>query len=84
MRAELQPSKWVEVANASTTAEQVDAAASELSRAGTGEEKANALRFDEPLHFVQQIRETLDLIDDDDRVGVRNLLRKSARMLTQG
>ena len=52
-------------------------------RARPGKQEMQAARLDQPVHFIQQFREALDFVDDDDSVFRAKLLSHAPRILAE-
>ena len=66
------------------TPEQVHAAATEFARARPRQQELDPALLDQTVDLVQEFRQTLDLVDDDDAVGGREFLGDAPRLLAQG
>lgn len=77
------PAERVQEARARATAEQVHAAAPQLARARSGEHEAHAALLDEPVHLVEEDRQLLDLVDDDQPILRRQLLPEATGALAE-
>ena len=66
------------VPNPRPAAQEVDSASAELSGAGAREKKLESARFYEAVHFVEQRRHLLDLVDDYRPVFAAGLLDVSS------
>ena len=68
---------------ARTPSEQVDAASAQLARARSRQQKADAARFDQTMHLVEEPRQPLHLIDYDDPIPPGDLLCDAFRVTAQ-
>jgi hypothetical protein len=66
-----------------TATQEVYTAAAQLPGTRAGEQETQTARLDQAVHFVQQFRQTLDLVDDDKFILRAKLLRHAPRILAK-
>jgi hypothetical protein len=68
--AELLGDERMQVTRARSAREKIDSASSQRAGARSRQNEAASLRFDESMHFIEQRRNLLDLVEDDRRLRI--------------